>query len=158
MSQQNLFPTQPSGLQASPAKTSPSPEWENERGCEENNQVSFLNLFAYLKRAFPKLLSSKTCTVSSLATEDETSQSYSKRWTNSGMVWRGECLTVSTLESPSLADEPMLLPLIETQDLPQKYFLSPNAATGILRRVERMGRNLPASFKQSLEILARGHS
>jgi DNA (cytosine-5)-methyltransferase 1 len=74
------------------------------------------------------------------------------------MVWRGECLTANISESPSRASESMLLPCIETQPVPDKYFLSRNAAVGILRRVDQMGRNLPASFRRSLEILARGRS
>ena len=86
--------------------------------------------------------------------EDETSPSYSRRWTNSGMVSRGVCLTAKTSESPNNADASTLLPCIETGEVPEKYFLSPNAATGILRRVDRMGRNLPPSFRRSLEILS----
>ena len=71
------------------------------------------------------------------------------------MAWRGVCLTAKTSESPSSAVASTLLPCIETQAVPEKYFLSQNAATGILRRVDRMKRNLPPSFRQSLEILSK---
>jgi DNA (cytosine-5)-methyltransferase 1 len=73
------------------------------------------------------------------------------------MASHGVCLTVKTLESPSNAVASTLLLCIETREVPEKYFLSQNAATGILRRVDRMGRNLPPSFRQSLEILSEGH-
>ena len=44
--------------------------------------------------------------------------------------------------------------VLETQDVPQKYFLSPRAATGILRRAERRGRELPLALRHALQTLA----
>ena len=75
-----------------------------------------------------------------------------------GVAWRGVCLTARTSESPSSAAASTLLPCIETQEVPDKYFLSPNAAIGILRRTDRMERNLPPSFRRSLEILQKVRS
>ena len=144
-----------SGRQDSPAKTSRLREWGRDLGFEETNLDSFTTLCGSLEAAIQEPLSSKTCTAFSLATEDATSQSYSRRWTNSGMVSHGVCLIAKTSESPSNVVESTLLPCIETQEVPEKYFLSQNAATGILRRVDRMGRNLPPSFRQSLEILSK---
>ena len=43
---------------------------------------------------------------------------------------------------------------METQKPPQEYFLSQNAAIGILRRVDRMGRHLLPPLRKSLEILS----
>ena len=71
-----------------------------------------------------------------------------------GLAWR--VLNSKDFGVPSSVAECTLLPCIETQPVPQKYFLSPNAATGMLRRADRMGRKLPPSFRQSLEILAQG--
>ncbi len=143
------------GRRDSPAKISRLREWGRDLGFAGASLDSFTSLCASLERATQERLSSKTCTGFSLATEDETSQSYSRRWTNSGMVSRGVCLTAKTSESPSNAEESTLLPCIEIGRVPEKYFLSPNAAAGILRRVDRMKRNLPPSFRQSLEILAK---
>ena len=156
MTQQSLKLT--CGQQASPAKTSRLREWGLDLGFEEASLDSFTNLCGSFEDALQEPLSSKTCTAFSLAMEDETSQSYSRRWMNSGMAWGGVCLTAKTSESPSNVVESILLPCIETGEVPGKYFLSPNAATGILRRVDRMGRNLPPSFRQSLEILAKDPS
>ena len=133
-------------------------EWVRAPASGELNQDSSTISRHWCVRVARRLLYSKTCTAFSLATEEETSPSYSRRWMSSGMVWRGECLTANISESPSHASECTLLPYIETQLVPDKYFLSQNAAMGILRRVDQMGRNLPASFRQSLEILARGRS
>lgn len=144
------------GPQDSPAKISRLQEWENVTDFEAKSQDSFLKLLDLLESVVLESLSSKTSTAFSLATEEETSPSYSRRWTNSGMAWRGECLTVSTLESPNRVVESTLSGYIKTPNAPLRYFLSPNAAQGILRRADRMGRNLIPSFRQSLEILAQG--
>ena len=152
------FQKQMSGQQVSHARTSRWREWGHALGLEETSLASFMNLCASFEDAVQEQLSSKTCTAFSLATEDETSQSYSRRWTNSGMVSHGVCLTAKTSESPSNAVASTLLLCIEVGEIPEKYFLSPNAAIGILRRVDQMGRNLPPSFKQSLEMLAKAPS
>ena len=146
------------GPQDSPARTSRLREWGQGLGFAEINLDSFTTLCGSFEAALHEPLSSKTCTGFSLATEDATSPSYSRHWTNSGMAWRGVCLTVKTSESPSNAVASTLLPCIETQGVPEKYYLSQNAGTGILRRVDRMKRNLPPSFRQSLEILAKAPS
>lgn len=156
MSQKSLNLT--FGLQDSHAKTSPLREWGQDLGFEGASLDYFTSLCASFEDVVQEPLSSKTSTAFCLATEDGTSQSYSRRWTNSGMVSRGVCLTVRTSESPSSAVESTLLPCIETGEVPEKYYLSPNAATGILRRVDRMGRNLPPSFRQSLEMLSEDRS
>lgn len=144
------------GLQGSPAKTSRLREWGQDLGFEGASLDCFTSLCGSFEDACQEPLSSRTCTGFSLATEDETSPSYSRRWTSSGMVSDGVCLTAKTSESPSNAVASTLLPCIETGEVPQKYFLSQNAATGILRRVDRMGRNLPPSFRRSLETLSEG--
>ncbi len=156
MTQQSLKLT--FGRQAFRAKTYRWLEWGRGLGFEGASLDSFMSLCASFEDAAQEPLSSKTCMGFSLATEDETSQSYSRRWTNSGMVSHGVCLTAKTSESPSNAAASTLLPCIEAGEVPEKYFLSPNAAIGILRRVDNMGRNLPPSFRQSLEILAKAPS
>ena len=149
-------PIQMFGQPDSHAKTSASQEWARDLGLEGKNLDSFMSLLDWFQGHFPELLSSKTCTASSLATEDVTSESYSRRWTSSGMVSHGVFLTANTSESPNNAVGASLLECIETQEVPERYFLSPNAATGILRRADQMGRNLLPSFRSSLEILSKG--
>ena len=145
-----------SGRQGSPAKISRWREWGRALGFGGASLDSFLSLCDSFETVTQEPLSLRTFTAFSLATEDETSQSYSRRWMNSGTVSRGVCLTAKTLECPSNAVASTLLPYIETGEVLEKYFLSQNAAIGILRRVDQMGRNLPPSFRQSLEILAKG--
>lgn len=130
------------GLADSPAKTYPSLEWDQEAVSREKNLDSSTNTQSLLKAAAPLLSSSKTYQVFSLPTKEETSESSLKRWPTSGMVWRGECLTAATSESPNRAKGSTLLPAIETRSAPDRYFLSPNAAKGMLRRTDRTGRTL----------------
>lgn len=147
-----------SGPLASPAKTSRLQEWGLDLGFEEASLDYFTSLCGSFEDALHEPLSLKTSMGFSLAMEDETSPSYSRLWMNSGIASNGVCLTAKTSECPSNGVGSTLLPCIETGNVPDKYFLSQNAAIGILRRVDRMGRNLPPSFRQSLEILAEDRS
>lgn len=149
--QQQMF-----GQPDSHVKTSAWREWGHDPGFAEKNLDSFTSLCGLFADLCHESSSSKTSTGCLLATEDETSQSYSRRWMNAGMVSHGVCLTVNISESPNNAEGASLLECIEMQEVPERYYLSPNAATGILRRADTMGRNLIPSFRRSLEILSRG--
>ena len=156
MSEMSLLPM--FGPQDFPARTSVLREWGRGLGFEAANLDSFTSLLDYLETAVPEFSSSRTFQVCSLATEDGTSESSFAHWPNSGMAWAGACLTAKTSESPSLAEESTLLDVIETQVVPQAYFLSPNAARGMLRRANQMGRPLFPPLRKSLEILSKGRS
>lgn len=70
------------------------------------------------------------------------------------MASGGECWMRSTSESPSDAVESSLRDVLETSPVPEKYFLSQKAASGILRRAERRGRRLPEPLRTALVSLA----
>jgi hypothetical protein len=65
-----------------------------------------------------------------------------------------ECLTLNISEWPSDADVCSLSDTLETGDLPQRYFLSPRACQGILRRAEKRGKKLPEALFQALQFKA----
>jgi DNA (cytosine-5)-methyltransferase 1 len=48
--------------------------------------------------------------------------------------------------------------LIEKGEVPEKYFLSPNAAKGMLRRADRMERELFPPLRKALEIMSKARS
>ena len=80
----------------------------------------------------------------------------SQRWMTSGLMSRGECLMLNTLESPNAAVECSLSDVLEVQGgahLP-KYSLSPKAAAGILRRATKRGKVLPQPLQTALEQVA----
>jgi hypothetical protein len=61
-------------------------------------------------------------------------------------------LTLSGSESPSDAAVCSLSDVLEANgDVPPRYFLSPTACRGILRRAEKRGRELPESLRTALQ-------
>ena len=82
----------------------------------------------------------------------------SGRWKTSGMVSRTECWTLSSSEFPSVADVCLLSDILETGDLPQRFFLSATACQGILRRAEKRGKTLPTALHHALQAVAEALS
>lgn len=87
----------------------------------------------------------------------EISESSSRRWMSWGTVWRGGCLTLKTSESPSGAVASTLSDILEPHAHP-RYYLSPRAAQGILRRASKRGRALPTLLAEALTALAEGRA
>ena len=81
------------------------------------------------------------------------SESSSTGWANSGLLSAGQYWTASTSESRSAAAASTLSQVLQEQ-VSSKYFLSAKAATGILRRAERRGKELPVSLRVALQALA----
>ena len=68
-------------------------------------------------------------------------------------VSRGACVTHSFSEWPSAAVVCSLSDVLE-DSVPPKYFLSPKACSGILRRAERRGKRLPGQLTGALAARA----
>ena len=78
----------------------------------------------------------------------------SGRWANSGMGGPTEFWTLSTSEWPSDAVVCSLSDTLETGAVPQRFYLSPKACAGILRRAEKRGKELPAALDRALRAVA----
>lgn len=89
-------------------------------------------------------------------TEDGIFQPSSKRWQTSGMAFAGECWTHSTSVSPNAAVDCTLSGILETGDLPQRFYLSPIACAGILRRAKKREKTLPPLLEQALTRVVGG--
>lgn len=72
----------------------------------------------------------------------------------SGTVWHGGYLTRSSSAWPSDASVSFLSDALETREVPARYYLSPTACLGILRRAERRGRSLPPQLEETLRAQA----
>lgn len=96
----------------------------------------------------------KTCRDCSQAVKGEISPESCVPFLNTGMVHSGESLTLSTLASRNDAVESSLSAILETGDLPQRFFLSAKACIGILRRAKKCGRKLPGPLRLALEQVA----
>ena len=66
-----------------------------------------------------------------------------------GVAW-----TRSSLEYPKDGVASSLSDILETGDVPQRYFLSATACRGILRRAAKRGKALPQSLRDALEAAA----
>lgn len=94
--------------------------------------------------------------------EDGTLLPSSGRWQNAGMGSPTEFWTLSTSEHADTG-EPFLSggavcslsDILETGDVPRRYYLTPKACRGILRRAEKRGRVLPPSLQTAMEHAAQ---
>ena len=64
--------------------------------------------------------------------------------------WHGGCLTPNFGESPSEENASTLSQILQA-GVPEKYYLSPKACLGILRRASVSGKELPELLKKALE-------
>ena len=94
-------------------------------------------------------------------TEGEISLPSSASWGNSGMGGPTECLTLNTSEhaaspmlSPSAVAVCSLSDILETGDVPQRFFLTAKACQGILRRADKRGKALPEVLSAALKAVA----
>ena len=95
------------------------------------------------------------------ATEEGILAPSSGAWANAGMGSPTECLTLSSVEHaafpeqcPSEGAVCSLSDILEIGDLPQRFFLTPKACAGILRRAEKRGKELPPQLARALQAVA----
>ena len=83
----------------------------------------------------------------------------SGRWSNSGMGSLTESWTLNSSEGQEQClngvGESSLSRVLETGELPQKFYLSPKACQGILRRATKRGKALPPMLEQALRQAAK---
>lgn len=126
--------------------------------CEKDWQIrvatSCLPLVPLLQSIAPAGWYGRTSPVFCRATEGGILEPSSGCWGNSGMGSHTEFLTLSTLEFHSAADVCSLSDVLETGDVPQRYYLTAKACLGILRRAERRGKSLPPQLARALQAVA----
>jgi hypothetical protein len=96
-------------------------------------------------------LSGKTCPVSCHRTEDGILAPCSGGWKSSGTGGPIGSWTLGFSESPRDGVECLLSDVLETSDVPQRFFLSPIACAGILRRAAKRGKTLPTMLATALQ-------
>jgi len=75
------------------------------------------------------------------------------KWAKGGIVWNGSYIECAISPTPNKIVRSSLLKLIEPIVTSPIYYLTPNAAEGILRRVDKQGRTLFAPLRTTLEYL-----
>lgn len=145
-----------SSAEGSPARTSPSPEngqdsQANAPDCSSRPPES-LTLFSGMEDGF----SLRMFPDSFPRMGELTSGSFSRRWPTSGFTTSpGECWTVDSSECHNDGGAFSSLPDVLEADVPPRFYLSPRAAAGIIRRAEKRGRSLPRELDRALTELAR---
>ena len=137
-------------LPARPANRSPSQDCDRE--WIRQTVTWRWSILAWLRDLRPVGSSGKTSPAYCPATEAGILVHSSERWGNSGIATPTECWTLNTLEYPSDDEESSLSDILVTGDVPQRFYLSPRACQGILRRAERRGKELPQRLRQALLI------
>jgi DNA (cytosine-5)-methyltransferase 1 len=75
-------------------------------------------------------------------------------WPNAGILWKDAFIAHSASTSPCDPIHSDLIKLIERNKPDLRYFLSPNAAEGILRRVDSQNKHLFPHLRSALERLS----
>ena len=116
--------------------------------------TSCLPLVPLLQSIGPRGWFGRTSPASCQATEDGTLVPSSGSWASSGMGSHTAFWTLNTSEWPSAAAVCSLSDVLETGEVPRRYFLSAKACAGILRRAEKRGRALPPPLLVALKAVA----
>ena len=75
-------------------------------------------------------------------------------WPKSGLMWDGKYISVDHREAPCSPATSTLYQIVEKDDVNPRYYLTPNAAEGILRRVDNNNRQLFGPLRDGLEKLS----
>ncbi|MPW31247.1 DNA (cytosine-5-)-methyltransferase [Agarivorans sp. B2Z047] len=78
------------------------------------------------------------------------------KWMSGGIAFEGKCLDFKATEFPRDIIPSKLIDVIEKSNVDQKYFISANAAEGILRRVKSQNRSLFGPLNEALVTMAKG--
>ena len=84
-------------------------------------------------------------------TEDGILEPSLGRWSSWGMGSPTECWTLNGSDWPSVVVVCSLSDVLETQQVPQRFYLSPKACAGILRRAKKREKELPPMLLQALQ-------
>lgn len=125
-----------------------------EKGWQTRVATSCLSTVRLLNDLGPNGWFGRTSPASCRQTEDGILEPSSGCWQNSGMGSPTEFLTLNTSEWHRDAAVCSLSDVLETGELPRRYFLSSTACKGILRRAEKRGKDLPTTLRLALQAVA----
>jgi DNA (cytosine-5)-methyltransferase 1 len=80
----------------------------------------------------------------------DTTASY--KWLKAGIAWKGSFISGSVYPTPSTPISSSLIDIVERKKVSRRYYLTANAAEGILRRVDNQGRKLFMPLRRALEL------
>lgn len=87
---------------------------------------------------------------------DPTGKEQKLKWMSGGIAFEGKCIDFKATEYPHDILSSKLIDIIDKSNVDQKYFISANAAEGILRRVKSQNRSLFGPLHEALVAMAQG--
>jgi hypothetical protein len=129
---------------------SPSQSRDSEKVWMTRVATSCLGSAPLLNDAAPHGWFGRTSPASCRLTEEGILAPFSECWQSSGMGSPTAFLTLNTSAWPKDASVCLLSDILETGDLPLRFFLSAKACQGILRRAEKSGKKLPERLRLAL--------
>ena len=96
---------------------------------------------------------SSASTKESLSDLDFSNPQNEYKWLKGGLAWNNEIIECNAFPTPEKIKDSSLLPLIDLSQNDKTYYLTPNAAEGILRRVDNQKRSLFTPLRLALEEL-----
>jgi DNA (cytosine-5)-methyltransferase 1 len=110
-------------------------------------------VIAYAKKRVPYFASVKSSTVQ-IETFADRDDAPKMKWANGGVMFDGLCHMAPVSPAPRKPIQSQLVGALDMVKPSARYFLSPNAATGILRRVESQNRQLFEPLDEALKRLS----
>ena len=120
-----------------------------DRGAEQADPV-----IGYAKKRVPDFASAKSTTVK-IETFADHDDAPKIKWSNGGVMFDGLCHMAPVSPAPRKPIHSQVVDSLEKTKPSSRYFLSPNAATGILRRVESQDRQLFEPLDAALRRLSK---
>lgn len=128
----------------------PVVEWVARRVKLELGRKCKTSSLSSVKKYVPEFAQSDIADVD-LQKTDFTEKGEIFKWPKAGVAWQNACIGGTVPPKPSRATVSSLYALIEKIRVSDKYYLTPNAAKGILRRVDSQGRKLFQPLRDALE-------
>jgi DNA (cytosine-5)-methyltransferase 1 len=79
---------------------------------------------------------------------------FAYRWKGCGVAWDNEIVEGATAPAPSQIVSSRFVDILDPEIPDDRYFLTPNAAVGMLRRADTVGRIFFSPMRAALEKLA----
>lgn len=129
----------------------PVVEWVAKRiKCELKSDAAPLTI-DYVKAYIPEF-SKETWKDDVFTDIDYTDSTMTHKWPKAGIAWGDGYIGGKVAPTPHKPIESSLTTVVERDHVSRKYYLTPNAAEGILRRVDNQGRKLFGPLRTALEI------
>ena len=106
---------------------------------------------AYAKEYVPEF-AKQQWVLGAFSDVDYTDISLTHKWPKAGIAWENRYIGGNVAPTPHNPIESSLADIVEYDHVSRKYYLTPNAAEGILRRVDNQGRKLFGPLRIALEI------